>query len=115
MNREARSPSSIEAVRACVLAALVALAPAPVGADEPTPEDSVSLGVEGIASYSADDDPGVLYILPWQPPSIPRRPRAEPEDQAPELLEPIDPVALERHRSFRETLNPSLGSSLSAQ
>lgn len=73
------------------------------------------LGVEGIARDSADDDPGVLYILPWQPPTLPKRPRARLEDRAPELLEPLDPVALERHRVFRQTLNPSLDSSLSVQ
>ncbi|AZT84073.1 hypothetical protein EHN06_11285 [Marinobacter sp. NP-4(2019)] len=75
----------------------------------------VALSVEGITPHSADDDPGVLYILPWQPPTLPRRPRARLDDSASDLLEPLDPMALERHRIFRETLNPSPDSSLSAQ
>ncbi|WP_297793980.1 hypothetical protein [uncultured Marinobacter sp.] len=75
----------------------------------------VELRVEGITAHSADDDPGVLYILPWQPPTLPRRPRARLDDSAPDLLEPQDPMALERHRIFRETLNPSPDSYLSVQ
>lgn len=82
------------------------------GSREP---DVKALTVEGIAPLSGDDDPRVLYILPWQPPSMPRRPRAELEDQAPDLLEPVDPGVLEYHRRFRETLNPYQDSSLSLQ
>lgn len=82
-------------------------------AADPQTESTGALRVEGISAQSADDDPGLLYILPWQPPTLPRRPRARLDDGAPDLLEPMDPVALERHRVFRETLNPSLDSSLS--
>jgi len=57
----------------------------------------------------------VLYILPWQPPTLPRRTRAELEAGNEGLLEPKDPLTLERHRKFRETLNPSLDSTLSLQ
>lgn len=73
----------------------------------------VSLTIEGIAPATGDDDPRVLYILPWQPPTLPRRPRADLNARAPDLLEPLDPVVLERHRRFRQTLNPEMGSSLS--
>lgn len=73
----------------------------------------VSLTIEGIAPATGDDDPRVLYILPWQPPSLPRRPRADLNARAPDLLEPLDPVVLERHRRFRQTLNPEMDSSLS--
>lgn len=84
-------------------------------ADEPGERSAELLSVEGITAHSRDDDPGVLYILPWQPPTLPRRPRANLDDHAPDLLEPLDPLALERHRIFRETLNPSPDSYLSAQ
>ena len=53
-----------------------------------------------------EDEPRVLYILPWQAPSLPKRPRADLNDEAPELVRPVDPVVLERHRLFRENLNP---------
>lgn len=77
---------------------------------------TVALGVEGINRHTGDDDPGVLYILPWQPPTLPRRSRAELVDAgSEELLEPKDPLTLERHRKFRETLNPLLDSTLSLQ
>ncbi|KPQ01403.1 hypothetical protein [Marinobacter sp. HL-58] len=87
-------------------------------ADAAAPETdvkTVSLGVEGITRHTGDDDPGVLYILPWQPPTLPRRTRAELEAGNEQLLEPKDPLTLERHRKFRETLNPSLDSTLSLQ
>lgn len=85
----------------------------PLGAANQAADDTAALAVEGISAQSADDDPGVLYILPWQPPTLPRRPRARLDDSAPDLMMPMDPVALERHRVFRETLNPSMDSSLS--
>lgn len=80
-----------------------------------TESETVALSVEGITRHTGDDDPGVLYILPWQPPTLPRRTRAELEAGNEELLEPKDPLTLERHRKFRETLNPSLDSTLSLQ
>lgn len=83
--------------------------------DMPSNRDTVALTVEGITPHTGDDDPGVLYILPWQPPTLPRRSRAELEAGSEELLEPQDPLTLERHRKFRETLNPSLDSTLSLQ
>ena len=78
-------------------------------------DNTVTLGVEGINRHTGDDDPGVLYILPWQPPTLPRRSRAELDAGSEELLEPKDPLTLERHRTFRETLNPLLDSTLSLQ
>ncbi len=78
-------------------------------------DNTVALGVEGINHHTGDDDPGVLYILPWQPPTLPRRSRAELDAGSEELLEPKDPLTLERHRTFRETLNPLLDSTLSLQ
>jgi hypothetical protein len=80
-----------------------------------TERETVALSVEGITRHTGDDDPGVLYILPWQPPTLPRRTRAELEAGSEQLLEPKDPLTLERHRKFRETLNPSLDSTLSLQ
>lgn len=70
-----------------------------------------ALTVAGLSSEPGDDDPRILYILPWQPPSIPRRPRSQVVHERPDLLEPIDPLVFERHRNFRETLNPELDSS----
>lgn len=94
------------------LIALLATLPSPAFATE---SETVALSVEGITRHTGDDDPGVLYILPWQPPTLPRRTRAELEAGNEELLEPKDPLTLERHRKFRETLNPSLDSALSLQ
>lgn len=94
------------------LIALLATLPSPAFATE---SETVALSVEGITPHTGDDDPGVLYILPWQPPTLPRRTRAELEAGNEELLEPKDPLTLERHRKFRETLNPSLDSALSLQ
>lgn len=80
-----------------------------------TESETVALTVEGISRHTGDDDPAVLYILPWQPPTLPRRTRVELEAGSDELLEPKDPLTLERHRRFRETLDPSLDSNLSLQ
>lgn len=70
------------------------------------PDETVRFSVEGISASLGEDEPRVLYILPWQAPSLPRRPRADLNDKAPELVRPADPFALERHRLFRENLNP---------
>ncbi|WP_166259748.1 hypothetical protein [Marinobacter salicampi] len=64
--------------------------------------------VEGIGRRSDDEDPRVLNILPWQPPTLPKRPRTELNSEAPELLSPVDPHTLERHRKFRQNLDPDL-------
>lgn len=72
-------------------------------------EDSAAppaLGIEGIAATTGEDDPRILFILPWQPPSLPQRPRAELTDRDAGLEEPLDPIALENHRRFRDTLDP---------
>lgn len=64
------------------------------------------LQVRGLSAGTGEDDPRILYILPWQTPSLPRRPRTELNQQAPELLHPVPQPILENHRQFRETLNP---------
>ena len=102
---------------ALMFAALQILVITPVQADR---DDTVRLSVEGLSASLGEDEPRVLYILPWQAPSLPRRPRADLNDEAPELLRPTDPVALERHRLFRENLNPLIlsplgGSAVTAQ
>ena len=94
---------------ALMFAALQILVITPVQADR---DDTVRLSVEGLSASLGEDEPRVLYILPWQAPSLPRRPRADLNDEAPELLRPADPVALERHRLFRENLNPLILSPL---
>ena len=94
---------------ALVFAGLQILVITPVQADQ---GDTVRLSVEGLSASLGEDEPRVLYILPWQAPSLPRRPRADLNDEAPELVRPADPVALERHRLFRENLNPLILSPL---
>ena len=86
---------------------VLASASAPASAEGP-----VRLSVDGISASLGEDEPRVLYILPWQAPSLPRRPRADLNDEAPELVRPADPIALERHRLFRENLNPLILSPL---
>lgn len=65
-----------------------------------------ALKVTGISASAGGDDPRVLYILPWQSPSLPRRPRAALDSDAPELMQPLSSQELENHRQFRESLNP---------
>ena len=77
--------------------------------------DTVRLSVEGLSASLGEDEPRVLYILPWQAPSLPKRPRAHLNDEAPELVRPADPVAMERHRLFRENLDPLILSPSKAQ
>ncbi|WP_449287159.1 hypothetical protein [Marinobacter sp. PE14] len=90
-------------LRVLALAGLQSLLLIPAQADE---EEATRLAVEGISASLGEDEPRVLYILPWQAPSLPKRPRADLNNEAPELVRPVDPIALERHRLFRENLNP---------
>ncbi|WP_372997921.1 hypothetical protein [Marinobacter sp.] len=92
-----------------VLAALLVL---PLTRADAGQDEAVRLSVEGLSASLGEDEPRVLYILPWQAPSLPRRPRADLNDEAPELVRPADPVAFERHRLFRENLNPLILSPL---
>ncbi|MEQ5814994.1 hypothetical protein J3362_05735 [Marinobacter sp. NFXS11] len=90
-------------LRVLTLAGLQLLLVTTAQADQ---EETTRLAVEGISASLGEDEPRVLYILPWQAPSLPKRPRADLNDEAPELVRPVDPVVLERHRLFRENLNP---------
>ena len=72
--------------------------------------ETVALTVDGINPTSGEDSPGVVYILPWQPPTLPRRTRDALETNASELLSPMDPMVFERHQEFKQSLNPSLDS-----
>jgi hypothetical protein len=67
-------------------------------------DQTVRLSIEGISASVGEDEPRVLTILPWRSPTLPRRPRAELESAAPELVQPLDPFVLERHREFRGSL-----------
>lgn len=73
---------------------------------EPEPENKApaELSIEGISANVGEDEPRVLTILPWRAPTLPRRPRAELESTAPELVEPLGALVLERHRAFRQNL-----------
>ena len=76
------------------------------GSEPQTTNTQRSLEVAGISASAGEDDPRILYILPWQTPSLPRRPRAELNQAAPELMQSVSTTAMENHRHFRETLNP---------
>lgn len=78
--------------------------------DKEPATETVALNIEGISSTSGEDNPGILYILPWQPPTLPRRTREGLSANAAELLEPMDPVVFERHQNFQQSLNPVLDS-----
>lgn len=78
-------------------------------------EGRVNLSVEGISGSSGEDEPRVLYILPWQAPTLPRRPRADLTIHAPNIEHAVDPWAIERHRMFRHSLNPLTLSPLGGQ
>lgn len=68
--------------------------------------ETVALSVQGISPVKGEDNPGILYILPWQPPSLPRRSRSALESNAAELQQPVDPAVFERHQEFQQLLNP---------
>ncbi len=72
--------------------------------DEVHKDETVRLSIEGISASMGEDEPRVLNILPWRAPTLPRRPRAELESTAAELVQPLDPLVLERHREFRQNL-----------
>lgn len=74
----------------------------PVVATPPGP----ALAIAGIQASSGEDDPRILYIMPWQHPTLPRRPRTSLNTELPALMAPADSRTLENHRHFRETLNP---------
>ncbi len=67
-----------------------------------------TLKVEGLSASIGEDSPRVLFILPWQAPTLPRRPREALPAKFPDLIEKVDPVAGERHRQFRDSLNPQM-------
>ncbi|MGC8119064.1 hypothetical protein [Marinobacter sp. VGCF2001] len=91
---------------------LVILAMLPLGAyaeergGSPADIDQSMFEVRGLSAGPGEDDPRILYILPWQTPTLPRRPRTELNQQAPQLLQAVPQPVLENHRQFRETLNP---------
>ncbi|WP_303289478.1 hypothetical protein [Marinobacter sp. SS5-14b] len=98
----------VRAFRTLLLAFTVVM-PALASVDESgaqTQRTQRALEVAGLSASVGEDDPRILYILPWQTPSLPRRPRTELNQAAPELLQPVSTTALENHRQFRETLNP---------
>ncbi|MBR9871289.1 MAG: hypothetical protein GYB26_09145 [Gammaproteobacteria bacterium] len=95
--------------RAGLLFSLALLIGMPVSANPAKPVEETQapvLEVAGLSANSGEDDPRILYILPWQGPSLPRRPRAELNHQIPELTHSVNATAIENHRLFRETLNP---------
>lgn len=62
--------------------------------------------VEGTSIHANEEEPRVLHIVPWQPPTLSRRERAPPELSGVEtLLRPIDVEAFRTHRHFRQTLD----------
>lgn len=90
------------AVCLCFVAGAAAAAPDRL----PEQAGTVRLTIDGLSASVGEDDPRVLTILPWQPPTLPRRPRADLDDSAQDLLQPVSPDSLERHRLFRQSLNP---------
>ncbi|MEC7815123.1 MAG: hypothetical protein VX939_02545 [Pseudomonadota bacterium] len=71
-----------------------------------SPASGSALTIAGIQASSGEDDPRILYILPWQHPTLARRPRTSLITELPALMAPADSRTLENHRQFRETLNP---------
>ncbi|MDC0661913.1 hypothetical protein [Marinobacter sp. SS21] len=69
-----------------------------------------ALEIAGTSAAAGEDEPRVLHILPWQPPSVARRPRSEFNGKSPRLLAPIEPELFDRHRRLYQTLDPALDS-----
>ena len=69
-----------------------------------TPESTFT--VAGIQAHSGEDDPRILYILPWQLPTLPLRPGTTFNTELPALMAPAGSQTLENHRRFRQTLDP---------
>jgi hypothetical protein len=62
--------------------------------------------VEGTSIHANEEEPRVLHIVPWQPPTLRRRDRqALSLPGTEELLRPIDVEAFRTHRHFRQTLD----------
>lgn len=62
--------------------------------------------VEGTRIHASEEEPRVLNIVPWQPPTLSRRERQElalPGAEA--VLQPLDVDAMRTHRHFRQTLD----------
>lgn len=68
--------------------------------------ERTTLTIEGISVKGDDDYPRVLNILPWQPPTVPRRTQDPLRLEDEGLLDSVNPDAMQRHRQFRRTLNP---------
>lgn len=65
-----------------------------------------ALTIEGLAARPGEDNPRMLFILPWQAPTLPRHPEASLPEQAPELEGLLDPRAFDNLRRFRDSLDP---------
>jgi len=91
---------------ATLVLVLPAVTPVEASVSDSGDRQRLQLQVDGLSASIGEDNPRVLYILPWQAPTLPRRPRASLPAEFPELRRPVDPTALEHHRVFRNTLNP---------
>lgn len=60
----------------------------------------------GAGCRPGEDNPRMLFILPWQAPTLPRHPEASLPEQAPELEGLLDPRAFDNLRRFRDSLDP---------
>ena len=89
-----------------IICSAVLFSSAAMSADDTLEDVRRSLtDVEGASIDATEEEPRVLYIVPWQLP----RPAADerrvvPVPEADKLLEPIDLEALQMHQRFRQTL-----------
>ncbi|MCP5161834.1 MAG: hypothetical protein H7A00_09230 [Hahellaceae bacterium] len=59
--------------------------------------------LEGISIQGNNEQPQVLYLIPWQSPSIPAREEHPPVKQLSGVLAPVDPEFHENELFFRKT------------
>jgi len=59
--------------------------------------------LEGISIQGNNEQPQVLYLIPWQSPSIPAREEHPPVKTLSGVLSPVDPEFHEKEIFFRKT------------
>lgn len=60
--------------------------------------------VEGMSVMGSNEQPQVLYIVPWQPPSYQKRTQHPPNNELTDILKPIEPSFHKEDYSFRKKL-----------
>ncbi len=66
--------------------------------------ENAQVEVEGMSVMGSNEQPQVLYIVPWQPPSYQKRTQHPPNNELSDILKPIEPLFHKEDYSFRKKL-----------